>query len=74
VAEYVEAKMSSDLDYLGMLQQATQLTVAGNFQSASVLYRRAILKKPLKFYGYLKYGRHVIFKASPTMGVKFFRK
>ncbi len=74
VSEYVETERSSDLDYLGILQQATQLTVVGNFQSASTLYMKAILQYPFKLSGYLKYIRHLVLKVFPTLGIKLFRK
>jgi hypothetical protein len=74
IAEYVETERSSDLDYLSILQQATQLTVAGHFQSAAPLYRRAILQYPLKSYVYFKYVRYLILKAFPSIGIKLFRK
>ncbi len=73
-AERVENEMSSELDYLSILQQATQLTVAGNFKSASPLYIRAILQHPLRLSPYFKYVRHLILKAFPSMGIKLFRK
>jgi glycosyltransferase involved in cell wall biosynthesis len=74
VAEYVEAEMFSELDYLSALQQATQLTIAGNFQAASRLYIRAILQYPLRLSSYFKYIRHLMLKAFPSMGSKLFRK
>lgn len=74
VSEYVEARMFSNLEYLSILQQATQLTVAGDYQSATDLYIRAILKNPLKLSGYFKYGRHLIFKTFPSIGIKLFKK
>ena len=71
-ARRVDEKLAAEIDWLGALDHADELMLAGHYRAAMRSYRKGILLHPLGVKGYLKLLRLSVFVVMPPIRSRLF--